>query len=124
MGSRGLGREALEGGDICIHIADSCCCTAETKYYIVKQLYKFFFRKHRVEIISISQRHMNTDTQLSQTRSPVGWALAVFLSFLSIFHCIFLPLLGKGYYIRVRTGTLFLEGLIACHDCAILTALN
>ena len=68
---------------------------------------------------------MNTDTQLSQTCSPVGWALAVFLSFLSIFHCIFLPLLVKGcYYIRVRTGTLFLEGIIACHDCVILTVLN
>ena len=24
------GREAPEGGDICILIADSCCCTAET----------------------------------------------------------------------------------------------
>ena len=23
-------REAKEGGDICIHIADSLCCTAET----------------------------------------------------------------------------------------------
>ena len=26
----GCGREALEKGDICIHIADSCCGTAET----------------------------------------------------------------------------------------------
>jgi len=25
----GSGREALEGGDICIHSADSRCCTAE-----------------------------------------------------------------------------------------------
>ena len=25
-----IGREAQEGGDICIHIADSLCCTAET----------------------------------------------------------------------------------------------
>ena len=25
----GGGREAQEGGDICIHIVDSCCCTAE-----------------------------------------------------------------------------------------------
>ena len=24
------GREAPEGGDICIHIVDSLCCTAET----------------------------------------------------------------------------------------------
>ena len=24
------GRKAQEGGDICIHIADSCCCMAET----------------------------------------------------------------------------------------------
>jgi len=24
------GREAQEGGDICIHMADSLCCTAET----------------------------------------------------------------------------------------------
>ena len=27
---RGCEREAQEGGDICIHIADSSCCTAET----------------------------------------------------------------------------------------------
>ena len=26
----GHGREASEGGDICIHIVDSCCGTAET----------------------------------------------------------------------------------------------
>ena len=26
----GGGREVQEGGDICIHIADSLCCTAET----------------------------------------------------------------------------------------------
>ena len=24
------GREAHEGGDICIHLAESCCCAAET----------------------------------------------------------------------------------------------
>ena len=24
------GREGLEGGDICISLADSCCCLAET----------------------------------------------------------------------------------------------
>ena len=24
------GKEAQEGGDICIHMADSCCCIAET----------------------------------------------------------------------------------------------
>ena len=33
-GPRGMdregGREAQEGGDICIHIADSLCCTVET----------------------------------------------------------------------------------------------
>ena len=27
---RGGGREVKEGGDICILITDSCCCTAET----------------------------------------------------------------------------------------------
>ena len=27
----GGGREAQEGGDICIAMADSCLCTAETK---------------------------------------------------------------------------------------------
>ena len=27
---RESGREAQEGGDICIHIADSLCCTTET----------------------------------------------------------------------------------------------
>ena len=32
------GRKVNEGGDICIHIADSCCGTAETNN-IVKQLY-------------------------------------------------------------------------------------
>ena len=31
------GREAQVGGNICIHIADSLCCTAETNN-IVKQL--------------------------------------------------------------------------------------
>ena len=29
-GGGGIGREAPEGGDICIHTADSLCCTAET----------------------------------------------------------------------------------------------
>ena len=33
----GGGREVQEGGDICIHIAGSHCCTAETNN-IVKQL--------------------------------------------------------------------------------------
>ena len=28
----GGGREAQEGGDICIHIADSLCCIAETQH--------------------------------------------------------------------------------------------
>ena len=27
---RGVGGDVQEGGDICIHIADSGCCTAET----------------------------------------------------------------------------------------------
>ena len=26
----GDGKEATEGGDICMHRADSCCCTGET----------------------------------------------------------------------------------------------
>ena len=30
VGWGGGGREAHEGGDICLLIADSCCCTAET----------------------------------------------------------------------------------------------
>lgn len=34
----GGGREALEGGDICIYMANSYCCIAETKKKIVKQL--------------------------------------------------------------------------------------
>ena len=29
LGGGGDGREVQEGGDICIHIADSLCCTAE-----------------------------------------------------------------------------------------------
>ena len=39
-GSRGGGKEALEGGDTCICMANSHCCTAETKKKkkIVKQL--------------------------------------------------------------------------------------
>ena len=36
MGDGG-GREVQERGDICIHIADSCCCMAETNN-TVKQL--------------------------------------------------------------------------------------
>ena len=35
----GVGRGAQEGGDICIHIADSLRCTAETNTTFVKQLY-------------------------------------------------------------------------------------
>ena len=31
-GGGGGSREAQKGGDICMHIADSCCCTAETQY--------------------------------------------------------------------------------------------
>ena len=27
LGGEGGGREAREGGDICVHTADSCCCT-------------------------------------------------------------------------------------------------
>ena len=33
----GGGRALQEGGNICIHVADSLCCTAET--IIIKQLY-------------------------------------------------------------------------------------
>jgi len=33
-GMRGGGREAHDRGDICIHIADSLCCTAETNTII------------------------------------------------------------------------------------------
>ena len=32
------GKEAQEGGDICIHIVDSLCCTAETNITLLKQL--------------------------------------------------------------------------------------
>ena len=35
----GRGREVQEGGDLCIQIADSLCCTSETKLNIVKQFY-------------------------------------------------------------------------------------
>ena len=39
------GKEVQEGGDLCIHIADSLCCTAETQhgkelYSKKKDLYK------------------------------------------------------------------------------------
>ena len=40
------GREAKEGGHVCLHRADSHCCTAETN--VIKQIYynlKIFFRK-------------------------------------------------------------------------------
>ena len=30
VGWWGDGKEVQEGGDICIHVADSLCCTAET----------------------------------------------------------------------------------------------
>ena len=39
-------REVQEGGVICIHIAYSLCCTAET-HNIVKQQYPNFFKKKR-----------------------------------------------------------------------------
>ena len=32
-----VGREAQERGDICVHIADSRCCTAETLIDVIKQ---------------------------------------------------------------------------------------
>lgn len=34
--------EVPKGGDICMLRADSHCCTAESKYNIVKQLYSNF----------------------------------------------------------------------------------
>ena len=34
----GWGREAQDGGDMCVHTADSLCCTEETNN-IVQQLY-------------------------------------------------------------------------------------
>ena len=37
--SGGIGKEAHKGGDICMLRADSHCCTAESKYNIVKKLY-------------------------------------------------------------------------------------
>ena len=30
VGAGAVAREAAKGGDICMHIADSCCCTADT----------------------------------------------------------------------------------------------
>ena len=39
------GREAHEGGNICILTADSLCCTAETNN-IVKQLYSNYKKTH------------------------------------------------------------------------------
>ena len=35
------GREAPQGGDICMHVASSLCCTTETPQS-VKQLYSYF----------------------------------------------------------------------------------
>ena len=41
MGGMGVGdvREAKEGGDICIPMADSCCCMAESiQHNVAKKL--------------------------------------------------------------------------------------
>ena len=38
----GGGREFPEGGDMCIHMADSHCCTPETKTVLLKHLYSDF----------------------------------------------------------------------------------
>ena len=35
---RGGGREAQDGGDICVHVADSHCCTTETNTKFILQL--------------------------------------------------------------------------------------
>ena len=50
------GREVHEGGDLCIHIADTLCCRAETKQYcktIILQLKKKvwkFLKKLEIEL--------------------------------------------------------------------------
>ena len=60
MGGMGSGgREVREGGDICIHIADSLCCTAETNtawsknYNTIKNKnknFKLYFKEKNVAI--------------------------------------------------------------------------
>ena len=61
-------RDVQEGGHICIHIADSRCCAADTNN-IIKQLYSnlkiknIFFKKMHLEIIilnEVSQTETNT----------------------------------------------------------------
>ena len=46
-GGMGGGREDQDGGDIYIHIADSCCCSAETNNS-VKQLYSNLKKKNNL----------------------------------------------------------------------------
>ena len=41
----GGGREFQEGGDMCIHMADSHCCTPETKTVLLKHLYSDLWKK-------------------------------------------------------------------------------
>ena len=45
-----VGKEAQEGRDICIHISDSLCCTAETNtksnYNPIKMLKKIFIHSN------------------------------------------------------------------------------
>ena len=38
--------EVPEGGDICIHIADLCCCTAETNTALQSNYTPFFKKKY------------------------------------------------------------------------------
>ena len=38
----GSGKEVQDGGDICIHVADSLPCTAEMNNNLVRQLYSNF----------------------------------------------------------------------------------
>ena len=48
-----------DGGDICVHIADPLCCTAETNNSIVKQLNSNKGKKERaLDLLGITQHSL------------------------------------------------------------------
>ena len=72
------GREAPEGGDICIRIADALCCSAENSTAFIKQLYsnkKIIFNKNNLSLtlespVEIAMDSSKRDQALTTTVGP------------------------------------------------------
>ena len=76
MGGMGSGgREVQKGGDICIHIADSLCCTAETNIkvwsnYTPKKKRKETLWSHWCFRLFTSSESLQSLTNLRYTQNP------------------------------------------------------